>query len=114
MSFSFSELAAELISRLEALPARTVPHLRGLRREYSRRVAGASAKDVLALAGKVFQRPGVEHWFLAYELICHHREALRSLRAQELERFGRGLDGWAAVDTFGCYLAGPAWREGQV
>lgn len=23
-------------------------------------------------------------------------------------------DGWAAVDTFACYLSGPAWREHQV
>src|SRR5207248_10095086 len=43
-----------------------------------------------------------------------HREALQSLGVKELERFGRGLDGWAAVDTFACYLAGPAWRERQV
>ena len=24
------------------------------------------------------------------------------------------MDRWEATDTFGCYLAGPAWREAQV
>jgi 3-methyladenine DNA glycosylase AlkD len=32
----------------------------------------------------------------------------------ELERFGRGIDSWGAVDMFACYLSGPAWREHQV
>jgi 3-methyladenine DNA glycosylase AlkD len=27
---------------------------------------------------------------------------------------GQGIDNWAAVDTFACYLSGPSWREGQV
>src|SRR6202035_1489210 len=31
-----------------------------------------------------------------------------------LKQLGRNLDSWAAVDTFACYLAGPAWREHQV
>ncbi|HEX8673059.1 MAG TPA: DNA alkylation repair protein [Longimicrobium sp.] len=52
--------------------------------------------------------------FVAYELVSQHRPALRSLGAGELERLGRGMASWIAVDTFGCYLSGPAWREGQV
>jgi 3-methyladenine DNA glycosylase AlkD len=51
---------------------------------------------------------------MAYELIHHHRAALAGLRAADLRRLGRGLDGWAATDAFGLYVAGPAWRERQV
>ena len=32
----------------------------------------------------------------------------------DLEQLGAGLDSWVAVDCFACYLAGPAWRNGQV
>jgi 3-methyladenine DNA glycosylase AlkD len=27
---------------------------------------------------------------------------------------GRGINSWGDVDTFACYVAGPAWREGQI
>jgi len=39
---------------------------------------------------------------------------LRSLKAKSLEDLARGNDTWAEVDTFACYLAGPAWRQRQV
>lgn len=52
--------------------------------------------------------------FVAYELVHHHKSALASLNTTLLEELGEGLDSWEAVDTFACYLSGPAWREGQV
>ena len=54
------------------------------------------------------------HRFVAYELVYHHRAALRSLGEHELELLGSGSADWGAVDTFACYLAGPVWREHQV
>jgi 3-methyladenine DNA glycosylase AlkD len=51
---------------------------------------------------------------VAYELVQHHKQAVASLNARCLEELGQGLDSWVAVDTFACYLAGPAWRERQV
>jgi 3-methyladenine DNA glycosylase AlkD len=27
---------------------------------------------------------------------------------------GTGIDSWGAVDCFGCYVSGPAWRDGQL
>ena len=45
---------------------------------------------------------------------CTTRKRCSSLDAKKLERLGKGIDNWAAVDTFACYLAGPAWRERQV
>jgi 3-methyladenine DNA glycosylase AlkD len=31
-----------------------------------------------------------------------------------LEKLGAGMETWDAVDCFSCYLAGPAWRSGQI
>jgi 3-methyladenine DNA glycosylase AlkD len=68
----------------------------------------------VGVALALLDEPGFAGRLVAYELIAHHRAALASLGEAELEALGRGLDSWEKVDTFGCYLAGPAWREGQV
>ncbi|HEV2579267.1 MAG TPA: DNA alkylation repair protein [Ktedonobacteraceae bacterium] len=107
---AIDSLAAEIDARLQALPNPTTEPVRAVRREYSRRIAGASPQEVIALALRLLDR----HRFVAYELVCHHRTALRSLGERELELFGRDMASWEAVDTFACYLAGPAWRERQV
>ncbi len=107
-------LAAEIAARLRALPNRTVPIVRRVRREFSQRLAHAPAQAVLTLALHLLDHPDFESRFVAYELVSNHRAALRSLHAQELEQLGRGMDDWGAVDAFACYLAGPAWREHQV
>src|SRR5262249_31164529 len=39
---------------------------------------------------------------------------LARVSAREIEALGRGLDNWVSVDTFGCFVAGPAWRDGRV
>ena len=36
------------------------------------------------------------------------------MKAKSLADLGAGNDSWEEVDTFACYVAGPAWREGQV
>lgn len=107
-------LAQEISARLHAVPSMTTPSARVLRREYSKRLTHAAPRHVLALASHLLKQNTPLHRFMAYELIYCHREALASLRAKDLERLGRGLDSWGAVDTFACYLSGPAWREKQV
>lgn len=106
-------LLSELDVRIVASPTATGP-LRGLRREYSRRLASEPPRAVVALALGLIRRGGIARRFVAYELVHHHRGALESLGARDVERLGRGLDGWGAVDGFGLYVAGPAWREGRV
>lgn len=106
-------LLDELDARIAGASLATAP-LRKLRREFSRRLARAEPGDVVSLALRLVDRGGIARRFVAYELVHHHRGALASLGARDLERLGRGLDGWGAVDAFGLYLAGPAWRERQV
>jgi len=101
-------------ARVRALPNRSVPNVRGVRRAVNREIAGASAKDVLAFAeALIVHTPYVPRWF-AYELVHYHPAAMAALDASRLERLGAGIDDWHHVDPFGCYLTGPAWREGQV
>jgi len=107
-------LVAEIRGELRALGSAPTAQIREVRWRFSRRVASAFAADVVRVALAMVDEPGFAYRFVGYELVAHHRAALASLRATELEALGRGLDSWEKVDTFGCYLAGPAWREGQV
>jgi 3-methyladenine DNA glycosylase AlkD len=112
--FDADLLASDLTVRLRALGAAKTATIRAVRREFSRRLARADASVVIQVALRILGQPGIASRFVAYELIWHHRGALRSLRAEELRLLGRGIDSWGAVDCFAGYLAGPAWRERQV
>lgn len=110
------DLTNEIDSRLRALPNLKVEHVRTVRKEFSERLADISARIVITISLRLLQldRPGFEYRLVAYELVCYHRAALRSLDEKDLELLGRDISSWEDVDTFACYLAGPAWREHQV
>jgi 3-methyladenine DNA glycosylase AlkD len=103
-------LAAEIDDRVRALPEPSTEAIRRVRRACSRRLRPVPAEQVLALALALVDR---QRW-VAYELVYFHPGGLACLDAGRVERLGRGMDGWAAVDAFGCILAGPAWRLGRV
>jgi 3-methyladenine DNA glycosylase AlkD len=112
--FDVALLTAEIKARLSELDGIKTEWLRAIRREFSKRLARVEASMVVQVALRLLEQPGIASRFVAYELICHHQGALRSLRTKELRQLGRGIDSWGAVDCFACYLAGPAWREKQV
>ena len=95
------------------MPAQTVPAMRVLRRDWSRRLESAPPHAVLELAERLTPAGDWER-IVAYELVAYHPGAMRALTPRRLRVLGRGMDSWGHVDTFACYLAGPAWREGQV
>jgi 3-methyladenine DNA glycosylase AlkD len=111
---SVEDLAFQIDSRINSSAALNTAAIRTIRREYSKLLKDSTPDQVLDLAKRLLDRPGIVNRFVAYELICHHRPALKMLGKRELEQLGAGMDGWAAVDTFACYLSGPAWRERQV
>ena len=113
-TFRPPDLVAELRAAILALPSHRAAPVRALRREYTRRLKAAPARAVVQTALRLIEDTGLTERFVAYELVLFHRAALASLTARDLLRFGRGMDRWEATDTFGCYLSGPAWREGQV
>jgi 3-methyladenine DNA glycosylase AlkD len=108
------DLANEIVGRLSALPQLDTQTIRNLRREFSKRLANTAPELIVELALKLIRRSEFIPRFVAYELVQHHKEAIQSLKAKSLEDLGAGIDSWVAVDTFACYLSGPAWRERQV
>jgi hypothetical protein len=105
---------ADTVARVAAAADRTVPTLRSVRRDTSRRIEALAASDVLDLADRLLDRPDDVPRWLSYELIHHHPAALGALDEDALLRLGRGLEAWGDVDSFACYLSGVAWREGLV
>jgi len=111
---SVTQLTAEIRARVQGLPLPNTTNVRNTRREYSKRLVHAEPDFVLNLALSLMKLPGFEFRFIAYELVQHHRPTFSSLDVPTLEKLGHGIDSWAAVDCFACYLAGPAWRERQI
>ncbi|HXX78425.1 MAG TPA: DNA alkylation repair protein [Ktedonobacteraceae bacterium] len=110
------EIVSEIDSRICLLPNLKVENVRNVRKEFSQRLVNTSPQIVKSSAIRLLQlgRPGFAYRLVAYELIAYHKAALRSLGERDLELLGQGMSGWGEVDTFSCYLAGPAWREFQV
>ncbi len=109
-----AQLLAELDTRVRGLGAAGTSALRAVRRAISRQLRDADPAVVLALANRLVERDGGSDRFFAYEIITSHRRALASVQTPQARRLGRGMDSWGDVDTFACYIAGPAWREGQI
>ena len=112
-AFDDIKIAAEIDREIQALPDTKTATVRALRRELSKQAAEYGPDEVVALANRLLDYQTFTHQFIAYELVHYHRPALQSLGEVELKTLGRDLDSWVSVDTFGLYLAGPAWREGQ-
>ena len=107
------DLENEIVARFSDLPRHTEA-IRGVRREFTKQLTKASSDRIVQLALRLIEQSDSSYRFFAYELVLHHKNARRSLNAAKLQELGRGLASWVAVDTFACYLAGPAWREQQV
>lgn len=50
----------------------------------------------------------------AYELLAAVPRLRRALSREAVLALAEGNDNWCSVDTYGCYVLGPAWREGLV
>lgn len=112
--FDTREWVEEIQATVEAQTDRSTAHLRQVRRSFSKQLKDIDAQSMLDLAlALVALGPWVYRWY-AYELVHYHRPALQALDAAMLERLGEGMDDWPATDTFAPYLAGVAWREGQI
>jgi 3-methyladenine DNA glycosylase AlkD len=110
------DIAAEIRQRIHARGDWNTADLRKLRRELTRRLVTTDAPFLLELALLLVAKSEADFLprFMAYELVAHHAAALSGLRARDVEALGRGLDRWEAVDTFACYISGPAWRNRQL
>ena len=113
-TFALDRLLAEFAEAVAEVETPNTPRLRAVRRRFSRKLRDAPVQQVLALAFRLLAsgRPR-DRWF-AYEFVHDHKPALHSLDAPLLERLGEGMASWDQVDSFAPYLAGVAWRRGQI
>jgi 3-methyladenine DNA glycosylase AlkD len=110
----FDRVVADIIAQLRGLPRTDVATVRRLRREISTALAPVNGQDVLQLALQLVPLAGFVFRFVAYEILLHHRDGRKLVDGPTATRLGKGLDSWFAVDAFACYVAGPAWRAGQI
>jgi len=110
---SIEHLEDEIVRRIEMLANPDTQSLRGIRREFSKKLAGYPPQFVISLALKLIRSGSVPR-FLAYELVQNNAAAIKNLNARSLQELGEGIASWGAVDCFACYVSGLAWREGSV
>ncbi len=103
-------VAKRTLARIRALPSRYTPSIREVRKALSQQLRSAAARDVVAVGAALSAH--TPRW-VGYEIITKHRAARTSLGIEDVERLGK-LDSWYAVDAFGLYISGPAWRDGQI
>jgi len=101
-------------SALRALSDPSTTGVRSMRQAFSKRLALAPARDVIALATELATSGNGTERFVGYELVLHHPAAHAAVNERVARVLGAGMSDWAAVDTFACYVAGPAWRNGQI
>src|ERR1700736_74387 len=101
----------KLVRRLRAVPANTAS-LRAERKRISREVAALDRNALLGLAHHLIES-GIAR-FVAYELVLNHKATVESINQSDVERLGEGIGHWGDVDSFSCYIAGPAWRAGRI
>ena len=108
-----SDLKREIVKALNELPLANVPNIRRVRREFSERIINLPARNVIELALDLINDNLIQR-LVAYELVLEHPSAPLSLNSRNVKLLGNGIDSWSAVDTFACYISGPAWREGLI
>jgi 3-methyladenine DNA glycosylase AlkD len=103
--------AADIAAVLRRRPPASTPAWRPLLRRWSAELAGEAPQVVIRLAEQLVGR-GTWERLTAYELLARHPGGIEQLDLRSIQRLATGLCDWPGVDTFGCYVAGPAWRKG--
>jgi len=110
--FDYKKIADELFGDIEKVQLKNTPNLRRVRQQYSKKLAQASPEQILDFV-RYFVSYNSYHW-IAFEIIQCHKTAITLIGVKELREFGTQINSWGASDIFAGFLAGPAWRNGQV
>lgn len=92
----------------------TVPNIRPIVKDFSKRFKESPPKEVIEFAKLLNATRILEAQQIAFEVLDKHKAAQQSLTLEDLLVLGAGIDNWVSVDHFASLLAGPAWREGQI
>ncbi len=117
-SMTPSKTTEQIVADIDALPVKTTPTVRKVRRGYSRALKAAEPEFVIKVAQALLAHNsapgrGGLRW-VAYELIRNHPQAFGSLNDALLDELGQGMNSWDTVDDFARTLSGPAWLHGIV
>jgi 3-methyladenine DNA glycosylase AlkD len=107
-------LAKEIHSRSSQLAVPNAVAVRAIRRDISRRIANASPQSVIQLGLYLLTKPTDLMRFFSYEIVSRHRLAFEQLTADDLLKFGEGINSWGSVDCYAMYLSGPMWARGTI
>ena len=101
----------KLVTRLRLVPADTAS-LRVESKRISKEIAELDRGSVIALANSLIEARIAR--FVAYELVLNHKPSMQSITQSEVEKLGEGIAHWGDIDSFACYISGPAWRAGRI
>jgi len=107
------ELVAEVEKEMLSARSSTVPVLRAIRKSISRKINLLDRQIVIEAALALISRNRV-HRFIAYELVQNHPGAMEGISWAEIEQLGEGMASWSEVDSFGCFVSGPAWAAERI
>jgi 3-methyladenine DNA glycosylase AlkD len=102
------ELVAEVEKEILSARSSSIPVLRAIRKNISRKVNALDRRIVIEAALALISRNRV-HRFIPYELVQNHPAATASISWAEIEQLSEGMGSWSEVDSFGCFVSGPAW-----
>ncbi len=111
-NLEYKKIARELFDDIQKVQLKNTPNLRKVRQRYSKKLAQSEPEQILDFV-RYFSDNYNYRW-IAFEILYCHKTAIKIIGVKELEAFGKQINSWGASDIFAGYLAGPAWRNGQV
>jgi 3-methyladenine DNA glycosylase AlkD len=107
------ELVAEVEKEILSAGSSSVPILRAIRKNISLKIKPLDRRIVIEAALALMSRNRV-HRFIPYELVQNHPAAMEGISRAEIEQLGEGMGSWSEVDSFGCFVSGPAWAAERI
>ena len=107
------ELATEVEKAILSARSSSTPVLRAIRKKISRKIVSWDRQVIIEAALALISRNRV-HRFIPYELIQNHPAAAEGITWSEVEPLGEGMASWSEVDSFGCFISGPAWAAERI
>jgi 3-methyladenine DNA glycosylase AlkD len=92
----------------------TTPEVRKLAKRMLTELHEDSPEFVLSVANELIDIDALETCQLAQFVVSQHEPTMQKLNVRDIERLGRSMDNWAAVDGLACLITGELWRLGRL
>ena len=92
----------------------SVPQIRPIVKQLQKALKNTLPEEVIQFTKELYTTKILEAQQIAIEVVKYHKIAYQSMTLDDILHFSDGMDNWVSVDSFACYLAGPAWREGRI